>query len=40
MTKARTRQDCDHEDVRPADIMMALGGFWVMLGVIAWLAVA
>jgi hypothetical protein len=34
------KSDFDNEDVRPTDIMMALGGFWVLLGVIAWLAVA
>jgi hypothetical protein len=38
MTRTRTRQDFDHDDVRATDILMALGGFWVLLGVIAWLA--
>jgi hypothetical protein len=36
MTK--TKQDFDHEDVRASDIVMSLGGFWVLLGVIAYLA--
>jgi hypothetical protein len=26
------------EDIRPTDIVMALGGCWVLLAVIAWLA--
>jgi hypothetical protein len=40
MPMTNIKSDFDNEDVRPTDIMMALGGFWVMLGVIAWLAVA
>jgi hypothetical protein len=40
MLMTNIKSDFDNEDVRPTDIMMALGGFWVMLGVIAYLAVA
>lgn len=28
-----------HDDIRPADIVMALGGCWVLLGVLVYLAV-
>jgi hypothetical protein len=36
----RTAQTGAEEDVHPADIVMALGGCWVLLAVIAWLAMA
>ncbi len=37
---AKVAQTRAEEDIRPTDIMMALGGCWVLLAVIAWLAMA
>ncbi|HEU4550539.1 MAG TPA: hypothetical protein VFS01_12645 [Rhizomicrobium sp.] len=40
MAHRRTVQAGAEEDIHPADIVMALGGCWVLLAVIAWLAMA
>ena len=40
MAQRRTAQAGAEEDIRATDIVMALGGCWVLLAVIAWLAMA